>query len=129
MDSLTKGKYCELLVLTRLTQEQKEIAIPYGTQKGWDILVWENTKWEKWQIKTACKRKRTADNIYVACRKSNRSGVEKGKYKEGDFDYLVAVYPETGEMWKIPIKLILNQIYFSLKTFQKETSVGEKFKW
>jgi hypothetical protein len=112
MKTSKKGDYCELLVLARLISEGRSAAIPYGNQSGWDLLVENENGWSKWQIKTAYKRGGRG-SIYIDC---IRSGDPKSKsrsrsrgYVAGDFDFLVAVFPDTGEMWKIPAEKVIGR--------------------
>ena len=110
MNTSQKGDYCGLLVLARLVKEGAVTAIPYGNQTGWDLLVEGTNGWEKWQVKTAYKRSGRG-SIYIDC---IRSGDPKSKnrsrgYEAGEFDYLVAVLPETGEMWKIPASYVIGR--------------------
>ncbi len=105
-----KGKYAELLVLARLIKDGKTIAVPFGNQSGWDVLVEGRDGWEKWQIKTAYRRE-GRKSIYVDCIRSGdpKSKIRSRQYKQGDFDYLIAVSPETGEMWKFPFSQIVGR--------------------
>jgi len=110
MNTSQKGDYCELLVLARLVKEGSVIAIPYGNQTGWDLLVEGTNGWEKWQIKTAYKRSGRG-SIYIDCIRSGdpKSKIRNRGYEAGEFDYLVAVLPETGETWKIPANYVIGR--------------------
>jgi hypothetical protein len=114
MNQSQKGNYCELLVLTRLVQEGKSIAIPYGNQSGWDLLVSENGVWKKWQVKTVRQRAASGKTMYLdfirsADRKNGRGGAGAKGYSAGEFDYMIAVLPATGEMWKITASDCINR--------------------
>ena len=114
---IKKGDYCELLVLARLVREGYDITIPYGQQTGWDLLVSVNGKWEKWQVKTA--RRRKPHHKTVAVRLLSVRIIDGGKrinktYKEGDFDVLVVVDPDLGWMWKVPIERVLGKSTINL---------------
>lgn len=123
MNTSKKGDYCELLVLSRLVREGRTTAIPYGNQSGWDLLVEDDNGWSKWQIKTAYKRGGRG-SIYIDC---IRSGDPKSKnrnrgYAVGDFDFLIAVHPETGATWKIPAEKAIGRRCMAL-------SYGCEFSW
>ena len=102
-----KGDYSELLALARLVREGYDVAIPYGNQAGWDLLVEIDGKWEKWQVKTARRSKPGCKSLRVPCKRFRSLGDGKRafiKYEDGDFDILLAVQPDTGWMWKIPFR-------------------------
>ena len=122
-----KGKLSELLVLSRLMSEGFNIAIPFGNQKGWDILVENGTSWERWQIKTAHPRhtNRPNDLLSVSCfRRSDSSKHQKIIYEKADFDVLAAIYPVTEELWVIPISNLKHKASLSLTSPEYE-----QFKW
>ena len=127
MNQEQKGKYCELLVLTRLVKEGMTIALPYGNQSGWDLLVENDGGWEKWQIKTAHQRK-GGGSIYIDCRRSGDRKTNGGrrvanrKYRATDFDVLIGVLPDTGEMWKVPISEVMGRREITVST-------NNRFKW
>lgn len=99
MNPTQRGKLSELLVLTRLVEENYQVAIPFGNQSGWDLLVEIDGVWEKWQIKTAWQN---ADRTELRVSCYSGGGKRKRQYEKGEFDYLIAVHPETNRMWKFP---------------------------
>lgn len=107
-----KGNYCELLALARLVREGYEIAIPYGQQRGWDLLVSVNGKWEKWQVRASRRRKphfkTVAVNLQSYHYRASGQRIERRPSKES-FDVLLAVDPDTGWMWKVNIEDIIGR--------------------
>ena len=111
MNTTQKGKHSELLVLARLAKDGVTVAIPFGGQSGWDFLVETQSGWQKWQVKTAYHRPQRG-SIYVDCiRGGDPRGKRRGsrQYHKGDFDVLVAVFPESAEMWKVPAHIAIGR--------------------
>jgi len=116
--ALKTGDYCELLALTRLVREGYDVAIPYGIQRGWDLLVEVDGKFEKWQVKTARRKKPHYKSVQGDVRRDMR--IRSGRriqtaYKEGDFDILLVVEADTGWMWKVPFKYTIGKSAIGLK--------------
>lgn len=127
MNKSQKGDYCELLVLTRITELGMQAAVPFGNQAGWDLLVFDDGRWQRWQVKTAYQRARSGKSMYVdfirsADRKNGMGGTGAKGYSNGDFDYLIAVLPETKEMWKLPISECCDR---RCRTFSRDKFVWE----
>ena len=106
-----KGKLLELKVLTRLFEKGYDIARPFGTQSGWDLLCWVDGKFQRIQVKTAKLRGIQKNRIYVDFlrskdrieNKKNKKWTYKG-YSRKEIDYIIAVKPQTFLMWIIPVE-------------------------
>lgn len=96
------GDYCELLSASAFIAAGYEVAFPYGNQYGWDFLVSEAMSgvWFRVQVKT-CKALENGDNPAAHIYRGDKN---KSNYTEKDMDILVVVHPETGTMWKVPIR-------------------------
>ncbi|MBA7704951.1 hypothetical protein ES703_113774 [subsurface metagenome] len=120
MSTRQKGDLCELFVLTQLVKRGYTIALPYGRQPGWDLLVEVNGKWEKWQVKMAAFRapyKRHDKTLpYAPSTRSVGPKRIQTKYQKGDFDYLLAVDPERETIWKIPADIAIPKRSIPLRT-------------
>lgn len=129
MNKSQKGDYCELLVLARLVKEGRLVALPFGNQAGWDLLVYNpDSGWERWQIKTARQRAESGKTVYVDFirtrdRNNGRGGAGAKGYKESEFDWLIAVLPDTGQMWQLPISECANR---RCRTFSVEEFVWKQ---
>jgi hypothetical protein len=113
------GTVSELLVLTRLCREGASVAIPFGQQAGWDLLVEDSGKWLKIQVKTAFLRYKKRQP-YVNCIRMHRSSDRH--YKVGEFDLMIAVLPETDEMWRLPANVVIGRRALALTDAFKWTS-------
>jgi hypothetical protein len=102
-----KGDWAELIFLTELMRLGIETAIPYGNRAGYDLLARseKDGQWKRIQIKTAYPRKTRSKNMYVDFLRGSGS-VMRRQYTKDDFDYLVAVYTETGEFWSFPVSAV-----------------------
>lgn len=120
MDTRQKGDLSELLVLAELVKRGYAIAIPYGSQPGWDLLVEVDGKWEKWQVKTVQRSPEAYNHPYAQIQKGGstpRVHIQyKKEYKKGDFDVLIVVDSENDVMWKIPGYIALTKKHMSLKS-------------
>ena len=115
------GDLCELIVLTKLIEEGNNIALPYGNQHNWDILVENGGVWDKLQVKSA--HTKSSGSIEVDCIKSGDTRGNKSRsrqYTEGAFDYLVAVYLPTKSIWKMPFSIIYGR---------RSMVLTDDFKW
>jgi len=93
-DPHISGKYSELMATAAFIADGRQVALPYGNQKDWDLLVQETGReWLRVQVKTAALISQGGAAVVNMHR----------TYSVDDVDLLVAVYPPTGTMWKIPI--------------------------
>ena len=99
-----KGHFAELLVLAKLIKQGFNIAIPYGPQKGWDLLVLMNGKWEKWQVKSGKRHKSHHKSIGINLTRAyyikDGRHIQK-EYTIEDFEVLIAVDLDSGRMFKL----------------------------
>lgn len=91
LNTRQKGDLSELLVLSELVRYGLRVAIPFGQSQGFDLLV-ENRegRWRKVQVKTAYRRGKRGNRIYVDTIRGTSLNKKRG-YAPGSFDYLVAV--------------------------------------
>lgn len=105
------GKYSELLATAAFLAEGAQVAVPYGNQKDWDLLVQRDAAtWLRVQVKTA--RRSGGQTIVKLCNKSGRC------YSPDDVDLLVAVLPETGDIWRMRIEEIAGKKTIGLASKQ-----------
>ncbi len=99
LDRNAIGKYSEMLAAAAFIAEGTQIALPYGNQAKWDMLILPRgeTAWKSVQVKTVPVLNDCSP--YVVCYSHGR---HKLPYVAGDVDLLVAVHPETGTMWIVP---------------------------
>lgn len=120
-----KGDYCELLVLTRLVKEGYAVAIPYGSQPGWDILVEKDNNFQKWQVKSGkiyiSRHKKSDHQILKSCVAHRLHNGIHVAYDPHAFDFMIVVFPDTNEFFKIPMKDIHGKSYISLNS--------DRYKW
>jgi hypothetical protein len=96
VSTYTTGIASELRVAARYLDEGKVVAMPYGSVRGWDLLVLEAGKWLRVQVKTmVVNRKYKSVNLFT------HHGRGKRPDWESEFDLLVAVDRESGEMVKM----------------------------
>jgi len=94
-----RGDLSELIALTKLAKQGYRVAIPFGNCEGFDLLVeGSDGPWKKVQVKSAYRRGARKNRIYVDTIRGCGSTKKRG-YKEGSFDYLIAVLPEEEAMW------------------------------
>ena len=116
MNTSNKGKLLELKVLTQLFERGYDIALPFGTQSGWDLLCWKNNKFQRIQVKTVKLRGVKGDRVNVEFIRS-KDRIENQKtqtwhykgYSQNEIDWIIAVLPKTYLMWAIPISDITNK--------------------
>ena len=123
MNTTDKGTILELYVLARLFEKGYQMATPFGTQSGWDLLCWKDNKFQRLQIKTARMRGIKKDRVYVDFLRSKDriQNTKTGKwsykgYSKDEIDYVIAVLNWTAlkgtkqfPMWIIPVKDIENK--------------------
>lgn len=91
------GKISEALVLAAFAMDGIPVALPYGGHDRWDLVARIDGRWQAIQVKTA------RSNKTVGFSWSAKTNAESPSYAEGEIDWFVIVYPETGRMWRIPI--------------------------
>lgn len=93
------GDYSELLVAAAFVASGAQVAMPFGNQRGWDLLVLEkeDKSWKSVQIKTVGRIKGGQSPSIQSSRGYNG----KAAYSEDDIDLMVAVHPETGTLWRL----------------------------
>ena len=113
MNTSRKGDLLEMKVMVRLFEAGLDIALPFGVQKGWDILAEVDGGWKKIQIKTAKLRGKDKTRVYVDFLRSKdrinnaKSGEWEYKgYSRDEVDFICAVEPKTFRMWIIPVEVI-----------------------
>lgn len=126
MDSSSKGDLAEIMVIERLLREGAQVAIPYGNQKGWDLLVLQDGKWERWQIKNVYWNmnngiKRKPQRMLITSQHQNFAGRRNKKrpnlpYSQDDCDTIVGVDTQSREMWKIGVAELSGRKSLSLKS-------------
>ena len=114
MNHRQKGDYSELLVLAELAKQERRIAIPYGNSEGFDLLVQgRDGSWKMLQIKTAYKRGKRGNRVYVdTIRRNGPKGIRE--YPKGSFDFLIAVLPEESRFWVISFREMFGRTAISL---------------
>ena len=113
-----KGHFAELLVLAKLIKQGFNIAMPYGPQKGWDLLVSMNGKWEKWQVKSGRRRGPHRKSIEVNLERSYyiAGGRHiKHRYTKNDFEVLIIVDLDSGRMFKLTFRDVEGKGYLSIR--------------
>lgn len=116
MNTQTRGKHSEAAVITELLERGIDVAIPFGTGEGYDIVAFTNDGWKTIQVKTA-RWRADSKNKAIICivLKTNRSGA---KYGHGDFDFLIAAMPSERRFWVYPFNEVLGKtkLTMSLQT-------------
>ena len=110
MNKNEKGDWCELEVIQKFLRQGCPVAIPFGNQSGWDLLVECGGKWLKVQVKCAYRRSKRG-SMYVDCIRSGdpRMKNRSRKYKKGDFDVLIAVEHPIGRTWWIDAECVIGR--------------------
>lgn len=116
MNSSNKGDLVELWVLAKYIEQGYEVAIPFGNQKSWDLLVYEGNKWQKIQVKTVRLRGKYKDRVFISFYRSKdrrlglsgKSWTSQG-YSKGEIDYIVGVEHKSQKMWKLPALAIIGK--------------------
>jgi hypothetical protein len=101
MNTRQKGDYSEVVVLAELLRREMRVAIPYGNSQGYDAIVFGKNGWKSIQIKTAYRRGKRGNRIYIDTIRGTSINKRRG-YSKGSFDYLVAVLPDERLFWIIP---------------------------
>lgn len=108
MNSYQIGDACEILVLEKLSLSGIEMAIPFGNQRGWDILAKMDGTWYELQVKSV--HLRNSGSLEVDCIRSgdprSKNRANNRKYEDGSFDWLIAVHLSTKRLWKIPFSVV-----------------------
>ena len=134
MNTTDKGTILELYVLARLFEKGYQMATPFGTQAGWDLLCLKDGKFQRLQVKTAKIRGVNKDRVYVDFLRSKDriKNTKTGKwtykgYSCEEIDFVVAVLNWTATkdtksfpMWIIPVSDIENKrsITFGLDEYK-----------
>ncbi len=101
MNTRQKGDYSELVVIAELARQERRTAIPYGNSQGFDLLVLDKFNvWRMIQVKTAYRRGKRANRIYVDTIRGTSLSKKRG-YADGSFDFLIAVLPDERKFWVI----------------------------
>lgn len=107
ISSNNTGKLCEAIAVASFIGEGYLVAIPFGNQGGWDILISKNNgvSWLRVQVKSVIKK----DDGSITVRLIKEIGRKRlrSNYTENDTDLVVAVLPEMGKLW------VLQPIQFS----------------
>ncbi len=96
------GDYSEMTVAAAFIARGYEVALPFGNSHRWDMVVRESAAgpWQSVQVKTIPRVKEgTNPALHV-----HRQNKERSPYTVDDIQLLVAIHPETGTMWKVPIE-------------------------
>lgn len=101
-----KGDVGELAVASKLSQLGYKVAIPFGHDWKYDLIVEVDGELKRVQIKT-CKPKRGMLRIYTR----SMSNITKGKqvrttYTKDDFDYLIVYDYENHNFYNIPMDVV-----------------------
>lgn len=98
--------YCKDLVFRRVVKERRRVISGLSVPQGADLWVESQGRWERWQVKAAVKQAESAGGFYVVCGEtvfdvtSGETVIEP--VDGGRFEWLIAVDPESGRMWKVP---------------------------
>jgi PD-(D/E)XK endonuclease len=101
MNTRQKGDYSELSVLTELAKRSIRVAIPFGNSQGFDMLIETPGGWKTVQVKTAYRRGKRGNRIYVDTIRGTVLNKKRG-YEDGTFDFLIAALPDERLFWIIP---------------------------
>jgi hypothetical protein len=117
MKRTSKAKVAELIALEACVILDLQVAIPFSGQAGWDFLIRENGPWLSVQVKTVHERKGSP------CVETRKGGgydysSRSRKYCGYEFDILLAVRVETGEIWRLDITECCNRRSISLSQHQ-----------
>lgn len=96
VDKNTTGNISEALVMAAFQMDGVKVAIPFGGHERYDLLAKIDGCWREVQIKAA--QHGRCSGFCFSLKTSRNSKM----YLAGEVDLFVAVYPETGRMWKIP---------------------------
>lgn len=98
MNPKAKGERSEAAVLARLLKNGYAVALPFGNNQRYDLLVEDKDKFWKVQVKTGRIRKGAIEfNNF-----STAGGRGKKRYT-GQIDYFFIFVPETDKVYKVPI--------------------------
>lgn len=116
LSTVEMGRLAEVIVLTKLLRLERQVAIPYGQQESWDLLVLnrESQRWERWQVK--CVTKSRSNNIGLDCRRSSRATRRNGNrgYQPNTIDVIAAVDISNDKVWTVPVAAINGRRYITL---------------
>ncbi len=95
------GDYSEMTAAAAFIVAGYEVAFPFGNQYRWDMVVRESldAEWQAVQVKTV-PRLRGGENPTLHVHRQDKA---KSPYTEKDVQLLVAVHPESGTLWKVPV--------------------------
>ena len=112
MNTTDKGTVLELYVMTILFEIGYQMAMPFGTQSGWDLLCWKDGKFQRIQVKTARIRGKNKDRVCVDfLRSKDRTKNKKTEewsykgYSPKEVDYIFAVEKTSKKIWILPIDI------------------------
>lgn len=101
MNSKTVGERSEAMVLAALLQANKTVLQPFGDNQRYDLVVEENGKFSRIQVKTG-RISNGAVRVDTCSSYTHRGGGKKGYRGEADF---FAVYcPDNGKIYMIPVE-------------------------
>lgn len=93
------GKLAEVIVLKQLVKAGYQVALPFGNQAHWDILIQEQGIWRSAQIKAAGYRQRKNLSALVV-RTRGRKKRTVLAYQSSDVDYIIIADVETECIWR-----------------------------
>lgn len=95
--------YSELLTAATFVSENAHISFPPGNQAGWDLIVRPDSEkdWLRVQVKTVGELRNGESPTVQLSRRGHRT-----TYGPDEIEVLVAVHPETGTLWKVPVEAI-----------------------
>lgn len=102
-DTKLKGDYAESLVISEGLKRGWGVLKPVGDRLPYDLVFDINGRFIKIQVKYAWfNAEQEAYNVSVIRTKTNRRVMLKEKYKDTDFDFAIAVLPNS--FYVLPIK-------------------------
>lgn len=103
------GDLSELIVLTALVADGRQVAIPYGNRPGYDLLVLgSDGAWKRLQVKTAYQRSQRSGSIYCDFLRGSGKG-KRRVYTVQDFDFLIAALHKPRTIWVFNVSEVVGK--------------------
>ena len=107
------GKLCEAITIASFIGDGFQVALPFGNQAKWDLLVNRNdgAGWLTVQVKAARKYRGFIQTSVCI-------GSPPRKITKEDVDLVVAVYPEDGRLWILGPEVFTTRVNISVESLQ-----------
>jgi len=100
MNSKAIGEVSEAKIIARLLEKGYSVALPFGDNQRYDILLVEGNKAVRIQCKTGSYYR--GGISFNTCSHNPFTSLKKYYYE--DIDLFMVYHPETGKVYKVPIE-------------------------